>query len=235
MTRDQGIGKQHISFAKVVTTPTSTSWSQVYNAGSFFVVLSLSSIDGVQNDNLNAIEKEIFNNLEAEFFSLEEKSLQTIKEAVEKTHATFPENISVSLGIAYITENILYLVALGGASVYVARDEGAEGHEANRRIGRIIGPVKSNDLQSASGRLKEEDIIIIQTKKFTDIIPHEAFLAALKHQTPDAVADALSPIVSGKDDAEAASIILMYQELKQEEQKSQQVNLANQDDNAEAS
>src|SRR3989338_9498920 len=120
MTLDQGTEKEQISFAKVVATPTATSWSQVYNAGSFFVVLSLSSIDGVQNDNLNAIEKEIFNNLEAEFFSLEEKSLQTIKEAVEKTHATFPQNVSVSLGVAYITEDILYLVVLGGASVYIA-------------------------------------------------------------------------------------------------------------------
>ncbi len=236
MTIDRGTEKQQISFAKVVATPTATSWSQIYNAGSFFVVLSLSSIDGVQNDNLNAIEKEIFNNLEAEFFSLEEKTLKTITEAIEKTHATFPQNVSVSLGVAYITEDILYIVVLGGASVYISRYEGSESpeHQQNRKVGRIIGPSKSNDLQSASGRLMESDIIIIQTKKFTSIIPHDVLLAALKHKSVGEIADELSPIVSGKDEAEAASIILMYHEPKHEEQN-QQVIMPDQSDTSAAS
>ena len=71
----------NISVAKIVSTPSQSSWSQAYNAGKLFAVLSLEKeIEEVpEKDYLNILGKELLETLEQEFFTLEVKDLESIK------------------------------------------------------------------------------------------------------------------------------------------------------------
>ncbi len=70
--------KTHLPFAKIVATPTLTSWSQAYSAGGLFIALSLVTETPEHQEAIGTVGKKILNDLEAEFFSLEEKSLEKI-------------------------------------------------------------------------------------------------------------------------------------------------------------
>ena len=61
--------------------PSQSSWSQAYNAGKLFAVLSLEKeIEEVpEKDYLNILGKELLETLEQEFFTLEVKDLESIK------------------------------------------------------------------------------------------------------------------------------------------------------------
>src|SRR4051794_28775643 len=97
----------HLSFAKIVATPTADAWAQAYNAGSLFAVLSLTG-QPPEDQSLSSIGKQIFNNLEAEFFTLEEKNLASIKKAVHAVCEEIPAGITPSFCIAYNKDTIIY-------------------------------------------------------------------------------------------------------------------------------
>src|SRR2546423_13397107 len=102
------MSETHITFAKIVATPTQDAWAQAYNAGNLFSVLSLSGTPP-EGETLNAIGKDIFNNLEAEFFPLEEKNLATIKAAITAACQEIPSELAASLCVAYNKDAILYV------------------------------------------------------------------------------------------------------------------------------
>ncbi|MDP2585868.1 MAG: hypothetical protein Q8P29_03235, partial [Candidatus Levybacteria bacterium] len=70
----------NISFSKIVATPTLNSWSQAYNAGRLFAVLSLEKTKDAPNeiDSLNVLGKDLLERLEQEFFAIEDKNLESI-------------------------------------------------------------------------------------------------------------------------------------------------------------
>jgi hypothetical protein len=87
-----------ISFAKIAANPTQTTWSQAYNAGKLFAVLSLEkktnenpSVEPTdeeaegkidEKDFLAILGKSILDTLENEYFTLEAKALDPIKNAI---------------------------------------------------------------------------------------------------------------------------------------------------------
>ena len=63
----------NISFSKIVATPTLNSWSQAYNAGKLFAVLSLEKTkDPSEIESLNMLGKDLLERLEQEFFVIED-------------------------------------------------------------------------------------------------------------------------------------------------------------------
>src|ERR1041385_2736961 len=109
MLQALSLSKSNISFAKLSATPTEKAWSQAYNAGNLFACLSLSSPDGEELHALQTLGKDLFSNLEAEFFTLEEKTLATITEAITKSTKHIPETISLAFCLAYFKDTALYL------------------------------------------------------------------------------------------------------------------------------
>ena len=77
-----------LRFAKIVATPTETAWSQAYNEGSVFAVLSLTKTDDIEPESLNTIGKEVLSLFRSEFFTLEDKSLPEIKRVLQKKPGT---------------------------------------------------------------------------------------------------------------------------------------------------
>src|SRR3989344_874695 len=99
-----------ISFSKIVATPTLNSWSQAYNAGRLFAVLSIEKAEDHHDiESLNILGKDLLDKLEQEFFTIEVKDLESIKKAVLGTFENAAKGIVVSFTLGFFDENVLYL------------------------------------------------------------------------------------------------------------------------------
>jgi len=192
-----------LAFAKLVATPTDQSWSQVYNAGNLFASLSLSKKEADENSSLQAVGKEMFAALESEFFTLEEKSLETIKEAIANSTHTIPSNVTANLCVSYFKDNILYVFIFGKGAILMKRNE---------KVGVLLEEQEAElEIKSASGFLENGDVIILETPQFAKDMPEETISQALDLDLPNDIAEALSPAMHEKDDGGQASIIIKYQ------------------------
>ncbi len=198
-----------LAFAKLVATPTDTSWSQVYNAGNLFASLSLSKKTHEAEVSLNSIGKEMFSSLESEFFTLENKDLENIKMSLANSTHTIPSSVVASLCLAFFKENILYVFVFGRGTVIMNRQD---------KTGILIEELANDDeIKSASGFLENGDIIVLQTHQFAKDMPPDTISGALELNLPNDIAEALSPAMHEKDDgsprSEAggqAAIIIKY-------------------------
>jgi len=197
----------NISVAKIVATPSQSSWSQAYNAGKLFAVLSLEkeTEETQEKDYLNILGKELLETLEQEFFTLELKDLEAIKNSVEITIKKIPENVECSFVIGSIVDHVLY--------VFIQR-EGRVALKRGEEFGIILESEK-DELKASSGILKDGDLIILQTKQFKDIISTNILISALDHQPPSDIAEFLAPIIHKQEKGGAAAILI---ELKEKEE-----------------
>ena len=197
----------NISVEKIVATPSQSSWSQAYNAGRLFAVLSLEkeAEETQEKDYLNILGKELLETLEQEFFALEVKDLESIKKSVQTTIKKIPENVACSFIIGSIVDHVLYVFIQGEGKVTLKRSE---------EFGIILESDK-NELKASSGILKEADLVILQTKQFKDIISTNILVSALDHQPPSDIAEALAPIIHRQEKGGAAAILI---EIKKKEE-----------------
>src|SRR3989344_2581277 len=102
------MAEAELNFAKIVANPTPLGWCQVYSAGKLFAAISLEKQEEEgEKDYLNVVGKEILNTLEQEFFILEKKDLDSIREAVLTTSKKIPEDVIVSFNVYLsISDNI---------------------------------------------------------------------------------------------------------------------------------
>lgn len=193
----------NLSFAKIVATPTLTSWSQAYNAGSLFIVLSLTSSSEDLQKELPQKGKEILNNLEAEFFGLEEKTFETIQKAITASIADIDEEIELSLSLTYCKEDALYCFVIGNGRITLKR---------NDKIGVVLEELNasSREIKSSSGYLETDDLILIQTSQFAESVPAKTILEAMDNTLPNDIAETISPSVHGGSEGGASAIILSY-------------------------
>ena len=112
-----------LRFAKIVATPTETAWSQAYNEGSVFAVLSLTKTVDIEPESLPTIGKEVLSLFRSEFFTLEEKSLPEIKSVLQKSLEHVPQSVLLSFVVAFNKDDLLYLLTVGGGKVVMRRDE----------------------------------------------------------------------------------------------------------------
>lgn len=208
-----------VIFSKIAATPKEAAWSQAYSAGKLFTVLSLKkeasaeelpSADGggeedsPDGQSLKAIGKNILDALETEFFSLEVKSLESIKGAITQASGEMPQELEFCFVTAVISNNILYSYIAGKGEIFIKR---------GGKFGYVLESNKeSGDIASASGFLQNEDLIILATEGFTKIVSKDQLLSSLDHMPPSEIAENLAPRVHESDEAGAAAIILSYKE-----------------------
>jgi hypothetical protein len=204
------MAESNLTFAKIVANPSAYSWSQVYSAGKLFAVLSLEAKEErEEKDYLNVLGKEILDTLEQEFFTLETKDLESIKQAVTATSSKIPQEINCSFVITVIIENILYIYILGNGKVSLRRDS---------KLGILLeaSDQKTDSLKVSSGFLQQNDTIILQTKQFSDVISVDTLSEFLDNLTPAEASENLAPLVHEKEDGGAASIIINYSQARKE-------------------
>ncbi len=188
----------NVSFAKIVATPTQSAWSQAYNAGSLFAVLSLTT--GNSDLSLTTIGKDIINNLEAEFFTLETKSLSSIQQAVQTSISEFPADLELSLTLSYVKEDVLYVVVCGIGTVLMKRD--------HTFATLLTSDKATTEIISASGYIKQHDIIILETKQFAELVSLPNIKEATDLQLPNDIAEMLSPTIHNAENGGASAIVL---------------------------
>lgn len=205
----------NVSFAKIVANPSEYSWSQAYNAGKLFAVLSLekNQDDLEEKDVLNLLGKEILHNLEQEYYTLETKDLDSIKNAVLVTAKKIPDEVFCSFVICAIVNNLLYVFILGKGKVDIKRGE---------KLGTILAvdEGESSSVKASSGFLQNEDLIILQTKQFSDIVSHQVLTMSLDNQSPNEIAEILAPKIHGHsaDQSGASAIIVLYKGMEKTEE-----------------
>jgi hypothetical protein len=192
--------KLSLSFAKLVATPTDTTWSQAYNAGNVFVCISLTSEDESEELSLQAIGKELFNVLQSEFFTLQEKNTATIKAAIETSLEQIPEQVTVGVTLAYFKDNTLFVFIAGNGKIIMKRGE---------KIGTLLAKQGNDDsLSSASGFLGNTDTIILETGQFAKSISQVTLTQALELALPTDIVEALSPEMHKQANGAQAAIVI---------------------------
>jgi hypothetical protein len=196
---------KNIVFANIAATPSLNSWSQAYNAGRLFAVLSLEKKYGEETEEnlspLGVLGKDIFTTLEQEFFSLETKDLETIKSAILITSKKIPEDVNYSFVVTTIVKNVLYFFVLGGGRINIKRGDD---------FGTILSSELGDHQKAGSGYLEDSDLIIIQTKQFAETINSEKLSSVLDHQSPSEISETIAPMVHGGEESGAAAVIVKY-------------------------
>lgn len=202
--------------SKIVSFPKpGEAWSQAYNAGKLFAVLSLNSKEPKEQEKLDLLSqvgRGVLDKLEEEFFTIETKNLSTIKQAIEKALEKIPGEIVPSFGAAVFSNDVLYLVGNGGSKVFIKRGE---------KFGTILDS-ENQDLKaiaSSSGPLENNGLIILVTKSFLDIIDPQSLFSSLNNLSPNEIAEKLTPNVHEKEEGTAAAFIIKYIKQGQETQE----------------
>ncbi len=201
---------ENISVAKIAATPSATSWSQAYNAGKLFAVISLSrTVSEVDSkDHLNVLGKDVIETLEQEFFSIEIKDLASIKNAFETAVKKIPQDIEVSFLASSMVKNTIYIFYTGDTRVSIKRAD---------EFGVLVDS-KDKETGATSGIIKNEDTLILQTKHFKELVPTNILVASLDHQPPNDIAETLAPIIHREEKGGAAAVILQYKSAQESEQ-----------------
>ena len=200
------MAESNLSFAKIVSNPTQSSWSQAYSAGKLFAVISLNTdvAEGESKEEaLSEIGKEILSTLEQEFFTLEVKDLDSIKQAISITIQKIPPEFRPSLVIIYIAGSVLYIFIYGKGKVTLKRGS---------KIGDVLEGDTEGSIKSASGFLQNEDVIILQTDQFSGIIPRATLVSSFDHQPPSEIAEMLAPHIHEREEGGASALILEFSE-----------------------
>lgn len=199
---DHAASKPTLSFAKLVTTPSDAAWSQAYNAGNLFVCLAL-TMDEPEEGVLQTAGKEVFNLMQSEFFALEDKSPQAVKEAIKVSTAKLSENITLSITLANFKDNALTVFIAGSGKVVMKRGE---------RVGTLLEKHNTggDEIVYASGFLENADTIVLQTGQFAEGISQETVVGALDLELPNDVIESLTPQVNEQDNGAQSAIVVRY-------------------------
>ncbi len=197
------MAETNLAFSKIVSTPTSASWSQAYNAGSLFAVISLQKQNQEDQQELNQVGKDVISTFESEFFTIETKDLDSIKNALSITFSRLPSDISFSFAVCFLTENVLYLFGGNGGKAILKRGD---------KVGSVMEATDTRDeIKSMSGYVQENDIIILETSPFQRIISSSTLASSLDQAEPVTISEDLAPHVHERQEGGAAAIILKYQ------------------------
>lgn len=190
-----------LTFAKIVASPTPSSWSQAYNAGKLFAVLSLLREGEDDELVLSALGKDILNTLEEEFFTLEEKNLEKIKEAVTKTVGKIPEKTLGSLLVGCLNENVLYIFVYGTGEILLTR---------NGKTAPLLTTAPNESIRAASGHIQNGDIVTLQTHEFKNLVSLEELEKVLQTKNVSDISELLAPKVYDAQSGTACAMVVVY-------------------------
>src|SRR5215469_7531284 len=155
MPEAQPASKVSLSFAKLVATPTETTWSQAYNAGNLFVCLSLSIEEEDEELSLQALGKDLFNVLQSEFFTLQEKNTENIKKAIQTSLESVPHNVICCLTLAFFRDDMLFVFISTSGKIVMKRGD---------KVGTLLAKSDETDdvIVSASGFVENADTLVLE-------------------------------------------------------------------------
>ncbi len=192
---------QDILLSKIVPNPTDTTWSQAYTTLNVYITVSIERAEG--KTTIATVGKDILEKLQREFFALDDKSLENIKTAVGNVTKSIEEETTYSIIVGAIVKDILYLVLASTGEVALKRD-GNVGVIAKGEKGELIG---------FSGRLRHDDIIVLQTGDFSEKISFPTLSEYLTEENILTISENITPLVHEASKGTESAIILQYKNL----------------------
>lgn len=195
----------NLTFSKIVATPTLNSWSQAYNAGKLFAVLSLERTKElpIEIESLNMFGKDLLERLEQEFFVIENKNLESIKKAISIVFENPIDGLTTSFSAGVLVGNILYLFCVGNAKVYIKR-------AGNIGLALDCGDATPHSISTSSGFLKEGDIIVLTTDAFSQVITPDDLTSSLADVDPSEITESLAPKIHKAENGKISAIVIKY-------------------------
>ncbi len=209
--------KLTVKIAKLVGTPDQNSWSQVHSfipedeekrkkRGILLAVFSFSNGEGTEavatgRELLSRFHEEYYGETEAKVFTRLKATIIKIDEEF-----TRPER-NLEIAACVIIENLAYLAVKGKGKILLKRDS----------VFQTLVEGEEIDIETASGQVKEGDLMLLGTSFLFQILPEGRLKAALANETPEEVVEAMAPTILGqKEMARASSLVVLIQKEKEE-------------------
>lgn len=184
--------------AKIISPPSQESWSQAYIDGDLLAVIK---IEKESDPSLKA--KEILFRFNELYPNGTGGELIKIKTALKKIQNEFT-GLKVEMIVGVVWREVFYLGILNQGRVMLSRGE------------NFVSIFEAKEgIATASGFLKENDLFVMGTEKFFEVVPVLKLQESLKHKEPDEIAETLTPLVQGKEaNGGAAALIVKVGKAK---------------------
>ena len=192
---------QNILLSKIVANPTDTTWSQAYSTLNLYIVLSIRSES--TESGIVTSGKELLEKIQREYFSLDEKSIVNIKEALGKALEGTDIN-SISCVLSTIQDRTLHLIIVNQGEIILKRDG---------KVG-VVGKDEEGKIVAFSGNIKSDDIVIIGTGDFSKKIPVEKLSSILDGLEVSEISEHLAPLIHEESQGTEAAIVLQYKSIE---------------------
>jgi hypothetical protein len=211
------MGKLTVKIAKLVGTPDQNSWSQVHSfipedeekrkkRGILLAVFSFSNGEGTE---AVATGRELLSRFHEEYYGeTEAKVFACLKTAITKIDEEFtrPER-HLEIAACVIIENLAYLAVKGRGKILLKR----------KSVFQTLIEGNEIEIETASGQIKEGDLMLLGTSFLFQVLPEGRLKAALANETPEEVVEAMAPTILGqKEMARASSLVALIQAEKEE-------------------
>jgi hypothetical protein len=204
------VDTNNILLSKIVANPTDSTWAQAYSTLNLYIVLSLKSEQ--PKESIVSEGKELLERIQREYFSLDEKTLENIKKSIESASSQIEDKNSISIVLATITDDILYIIIAGHGSVVL------------KRGGKIGTIAKEGDgqISAFSGNLQNNDVVILETEAFEKKVPVSKLTSILSGGSAAEVSENLAPLVHEEAMGSEAAIILQYRNASHKIEKAEE-------------
>jgi len=199
-----------VETAKIVGTPTDGFWSQVHTffpqdkekkekRGDLLAVLVLSGVE--EGIGAVAFGREILGRLHEEYYgNLEGSAFERLTFAVRK------------IGLEYEGLEIVAASLFGPALYLAICGEGKALLKREGQLGIVLQGTRG-DIQTASGLLKEEDLILLASERFFQVVGFGVLRAALENNSLDDAVESLAPVILGHEKmADVAAILALVKQ-----------------------
>lgn len=200
-----------VETAKIVGTPADGCWSQIHTfipedvekkkkRGELFAVLVISGV----SEGIGAVTvgREILGRFHEEYYgNLQGSAFERLGLAVKKV---CEENEELELVAACLVDHVLNIAICGNGKVLLKREE---------KIGLVLGG--KGDFQTASGILKENDLVLIGSGRFFKVVAEGILRAALEAGSPTEAVEVIAPIILGREDMADAVAVLVLAKTKE--------------------
>ena len=195
---------KNIQVIKIIASSNQQGWAQAYHAGNITAIVTVVPKTSDDATSLHIVGKDLLNTFESEYFTLENKNLASIKQAVEATYQKSATTHTISFLVAAAIQNTLYVILAGNGSIFLLR---------KGKIGTLLQQeAPEPTIQSSSGFLEHGDIIVLTSPAFLKMIDKEKLFDILTQNPLAEAGEMLAPPIHASLHADAAAVLMQYED-----------------------
>ena len=195
-----------VKTGKIVGQSKEEVWGQVFQTDNFFLVIE---VIVPADDKAAPLGKEIIETLVDEFSQLTEINLQNLKNLTNLTGGRISsfqiaERTVVNIIVCALVDSLVYLVIKGQGKAILKRRE---------KIAVLL-----DGESSGSGQLEDNDLLILASPKFNQIVSLATLKSSLDQHPADEIAENLAPLVHSQENScGSAGLILKFEKEEEKE------------------